>query len=368
MDPADRPALERQILRAVHDDDTGGGVDSRRFAEARVAGGAAAHAAVMSACRSLASAEMITVREVEVAGWALTDEGAEYADRGSPEYQLLVHVARAQAAAEGPAGVTLASLYGALGKALVENGKKQAMEQRPERWVSMSSVGKEKDKVTYISANVDPAGVRDGAREALRRLRAGGDHGVGKDEVAKLKKRKLVRAEKARYYVLGRGEKFALERRQQLIDLSQELIASGAWREMDVKEYNFDALGVPPAGGHLHPLLKVREQFRQIFLQMGFSEMPTNNFVESSFWNFDALFQPQMHPARDAHDTFFISGASSPARARAPLSAADRAGADPAGVSPPPCRARALARVPRGLPRARQEQAHRRRGDQRDRQ
>ena len=35
--------------------------------------------------------------------------------------------------------------------------------------------------------------------------------------------------------------------------------------------------------------------------------MPTNNFVESSFWNFDALFQPQQHPARDAHDTFFIS-------------------------------------------------------------
>ena len=39
-----------------------------------------------------------------------------------------------------------------------------------------------------------------------------------------------------------------------------------------------------------------------------FTEMPTNNFVESSFWNFDALFQPQQHPARDAHDTFFISG------------------------------------------------------------
>ena len=36
--------------------------------------------------------------------------------------------------------------------------------------------------------------------------------------------------------------------------------------------------------------------------------MPTNNFIESSFWNFDALFQPQQHPARDAHDTFFLKG------------------------------------------------------------
>lgn len=39
-----------------------------------------------------------------------------------------------------------------------------------------------------------------------------------------------------------------------------------------------------------------------------FTEMPTNNYVESGFWNFDSLFQPQQHPARDAHDTFFVSG------------------------------------------------------------
>lgn len=66
-------------------------------------------------------------------------------------------------------------------------------------------------------------------------------------------------------------------------------------------------IGYSPDSGHLHPLLKVRSEFRQIFLEMGFSEMPTNNYVESSFWNFDSLFQPQQHPARDAHDTFFIS-------------------------------------------------------------
>ena len=51
----------------------------------------------------------------------------------------------------------------------------------------------------------------------------------------------------------------------------------------------------------------MRTQFRKIFTQMGFEEMPTNNYVESSFWNFDVLFQPQQHPARDAHDTFFLT-------------------------------------------------------------
>lgn len=61
-----------------------------------------------------------------------------------------------------------------------------------------------------------------------------------------------------------------------------------------------------PEGGHLHPLLKVRTMFREILLEMGFNEMPTDKFVESSFWNFDTLFQPQSHPARDMHDTFFL--------------------------------------------------------------
>ncbi|CAI5469711.1 unnamed protein product [Closterium sp. Yama58-4] len=88
---------------------------------------------------------------------------------------------------------------------------------------------------------------------------------------------------------------------------SPSLLPSGAWKSEEFKPYNFNALGLPTEGGHLHPLLKVRAQFRKIFLEMGFQEMPTNNFVESSFWNFDALFQPQQHPARDSHDTFFLT-------------------------------------------------------------
>lgn len=36
------------------------------------------------------------------------------------------------------------------------------------------------------------------------------------------------------------------------------------------KEYNLDALGTAPEGGHLHPLQKVRTEIRKIFLEMGF--------------------------------------------------------------------------------------------------
>ena len=74
-------------------------------------------------------------------------------------------------------------------------------------------------------------------------------------------------------------------------DLTAEMVQDGSWRTKTFKPYNFNALGIMPPSGYLHPLLKVRTEFRQIFLEMGFTEMPTNNFIESSFWNFDALFQ-----------------------------------------------------------------------------
>ena len=44
---------------------------------------------------------------------------------------------------------------------------------------------------------------------------------------------------------------------------------SGSWKDKSFKAYNFDALGVPPTAGHLHPLMKVRTEIRKIFLEMG---------------------------------------------------------------------------------------------------
>ena len=66
-------------------------------------------------------------------------------------------------------------------------------------------------------------------------------------------------------------------------------LRTGSWKEVKFKNYNYNAFGVEPNGGHLHPLLKVRTMFREILLEMGFNEMPTNRFVECSFWNFDTF-------------------------------------------------------------------------------
>ncbi|KAK2589335.1 hypothetical protein KPH14_007883 [Odynerus spinipes] len=131
--------------------------------------------------------------------------------------------------------------------------------------------------------------------------------GIPENIKKEYKKRKLLQETIVKSILLKKGPKFSMQTEKLETDLTAELIANGAWKDKKFKPYNFEARGSALDVGHLHPLLKVRSEFRKIFLEMGFTEMPTNNYVESSFWNFDALFQPQQHPARDAHDTFFVS-------------------------------------------------------------
>ncbi|VDM00738.1 unnamed protein product [Schistocephalus solidus] len=127
-------------------------------------------------------------------------------------------------------------------------------------------------------------------------------------EKSELKKRKLITEKNGSYLRNDLNVRLYVSQvRAMHTELVFFLPLSGSWQECKFKKYNFNALGVPQPMGHLHPLLRVRAEFRRILMDMGFSEMPTNNYVESSFWNFDTLFQPQHHPARDAHDTFFLS-------------------------------------------------------------
>jgi len=57
--------------------------------------------------------------------------------------------------------------------------------------------------------------------------------------------------------------------------------------------------------GHLHPLTKIEEQVRHIFLSMNFSVVEGPE-IETEYYNFDALNIPKDHPARDAWNTFWL--------------------------------------------------------------
>ena len=151
------------------------------------------------------------------------------------------------------------------------------------------------------------ADIKDAVQENLNLVREGKADAIEEKVKAELKKRKLLEEVTEKIYMIKKGPNFSTTVEKIPSEITPEMIQTGSWKKTKFKPYNLNALGVPPTSGHLHPLLKVRAEYRQIFLEMGFTEMPTNNYTESSFWNFDALFQPQQHPARDAHDTFFIS-------------------------------------------------------------
>jgi len=58
--------------------------------------------------------------------------------------------------------------------------------------------------------------------------------------------------------------------------------------------------------GHVHPLMRVRQQVEDIFTRMGY-EILEGAEVEDDFHNFEALNMPPEHPARDMQDTLYLA-------------------------------------------------------------
>jgi len=58
--------------------------------------------------------------------------------------------------------------------------------------------------------------------------------------------------------------------------------------------------------GSLHPLNRVLREIIEIFSNMGFS-LEEGPEIELDYYNFEALNIPKDHPARDMHDTFYIT-------------------------------------------------------------
>src|SRR5919106_3730889 len=59
--------------------------------------------------------------------------------------------------------------------------------------------------------------------------------------------------------------------------------------------------------GKTHPLTDLIAEIKEIFVSLGFTEIE-GDIIQTSFWNFDALFTLQDHPAREMHDTYYLSG------------------------------------------------------------
>lgn len=250
------------------------------------------HKAVVGSVKSLLVEAYLTAEERSTTFYNLTSDGENVLQNGSQEVAVLKAICTGS-----ESGLSMAELQSAVGKDVSKVGMGNCMKNK---WVK-----KDGSKLLAVKKVEE---VTDEVQCALKQLMEGnGASGVLEEQILKiLKKRKLITQINRKSYQITRGPSYAPKRVRKAADLTKEMLDSGAWKTTPFKPYNFVTLGEKVGGGYLHPLLKVRAEFRTILMQMGFSEMPTNKWVESSFWNFDSLFQPQSHPARDAHDTFFI--------------------------------------------------------------
>lgn len=85
---------------------------------------------------------------------------------------------------------------------------------------------------------------------------------------------------------------------KKVTQLTPNLILTGKWREVELQEYNIKAPVAKIWSGKKHPYVRFLEDVRTKLVTLGFKEM-TGPSVELSFFNFDALYTPQDHPARE---------------------------------------------------------------------
>lgn len=89
--------------------------------------------------------------------------------------------------------------------------------------------------------------------------------------------------------------------------LTPKMLATGSWKDKQFRAYDVE-INVPQTfGGKKHFENQAIEYVKRIWLDLGFKEM-TGNYVQSAFWDLDALFVPQDHPAREMQDTFYLDG------------------------------------------------------------
>ena len=92
---------------------------------------------------------------------------------------------------------------------------------------------------------------------------------------------------------------------EEITQLTPEIIISGKWQTAKLQKYNIEAPVAKAWPGKKHPYLAFLEVVREKLVTLGFKEM-TGTSVETSFFNFDALYTPQDHPAREASGIYFV--------------------------------------------------------------
>ena len=205
--------------------------------------------------------------------YRLTKEGKDYLEKGLPEKNLVEflnnHPKKSIKIEKAIAHVKNFSI--AL-KWSMDNG-----------WVD-----RERDEIFLVKMPKDMP-----EQQALEKIAK--DEAIDDKLLEILLQRKLV--EKA---VIGDVDKLI---GKEVTNLTPELLKTGIWRQVKFKPYNIEAIGKKTYAGKRQPYVQFLKQVRQKLVELGFEEM-SGPLIETEFWNYDSLFQPQLHPARDWTQTY----------------------------------------------------------------
>ncbi len=225
--------------------------------------------------KGFAGVDRIVAKEI-----VCTEEGAGYAKNGLPETQLLRFVLP---------GTTV-----------------DALKKHDAFRIGFGQLRK-KGLVKVEGASVSKAaGASTDADEAALRSPSAGD-----PRTRELIKRGILQeCETVRYAIeiTGTGStavRNGLDLREETGTLTRDQILSGSWKTANLRRYDVTKLPSKAYPGKIHPYQRIIGEMREILLDMGFEEL-YGDIVQQAFWNFDALFQPQDHPAREMQDTFYL--------------------------------------------------------------
>ncbi|MDR0470430.1 MAG: phenylalanine--tRNA ligase subunit alpha [Nitrososphaerota archaeon] len=265
-------------------------------------------AAVMRNALSLQEKNFLTIQAATQNIIKLTAEGKSYAQTSLPERKLVVAVAELGGKAD-------------LSQAAKKAGLEASFIQIAQGWVIRKKWALYDSKTNTLTLNdalLHQMVVPEGCDETLLKYLGEKDQAVFddlngdlKEATEQLKKRKLAVVEPKTTRILKitpEGIQAVSEATlavPEVTKLTPELIITGKWREAKLQKYNIEAPVAKTWGGKKHPYLSFLDEVRAKLVQLGFQEM-TGTAVEASFFNFDALYVPQDHPARDPSDIYYI--------------------------------------------------------------
>jgi len=268
-------------------------------------------AAIMRAALTLQKDKLVKIEEAKRTIATLTSEGLAYSREGLPErrmldalYSLGEEAKIAQISKK--AGISADAIPLALGwlikkKWATLNKEKSTLKLTENALAEKPPKGSD-EKVLELVAEKGKITVEE-LDESLR------------EAVMILKRRKLVETKEKTFYIFEltkEGRKLiekGVKAAEEVTRLTPELIITGKWRQTRLRKFDVTAPGPTVYPGKVHPLQQIIQRSREIFLQMGFTEI-RGPLIETAFWNFDALFQPQDHPAREMMDTFYLANPS----------------------------------------------------------